>query len=61
MKFKTEQIETFVGNMNEKSEMIGERKQLIVLHTCENKEDLVEQLKTMIHGIQTDFKGFAND
>ena len=59
--FKTEQIETFVGNMNEKSELIGERKKLIVMHECgKDKGALIEQLKTMISGLETNFECFAN-
>lgn len=58
--FETLQIETFVGFMDEKSEMIGEHKKLIVLHQCgDNKEALIAQLETMIDGIKTNFDCFA--
>jgi hypothetical protein len=58
--FDTLQIETFVGVMTEDSELVGDRKKLIVLHQCGNdKEALIGQLKTMIHGIETDFDSFA--
>ena len=54
--FKTEQIETFVGEMDNG----GERKKLVVLHQCgENKKALIEQLKTMISGLETNFECFA--
>ena len=60
--FKTHQIETFVGHMNDNSEMIGERKKLVILHQCgDNKEALIGQLKTMILGIETDFDWFAGN
>ena len=59
--FKTIQIETFVGYMDNNSEMIGEKKRLIVIHECgEDKEALIGQLKTIIHGIETDFENFAS-
>ena len=58
------QIETFVGDMEEG--MIDEdmekcRKKLIILHQCgTNKEALIEQLKTVIKGIESDFDWFAS-
>jgi hypothetical protein len=55
--FKTEQIETFVGEINNG----GERKKLIVLHQCgENKKALIEQLKTMISGLENNFEQFTS-
>jgi len=49
--FKTNQIETSVN---------GERKILMINHQCgEDKEALIGQLKMMIHGIETNFDGFA--
>ena len=55
--FKTEQIETFVGEMDNG----GERKKLVVLHQCgEDKKALIEQLKTMISGLETNFEWFAS-
>jgi len=60
--FKTEQIETAVnvnGDMTA-DEIKASRKKLIVLHECgEDKEALIEQLETMIHGLKTDFDFFA--
>jgi hypothetical protein len=54
------QIETFVGHMNENSEMIGERKKLTVIHDCgDDKEALIGQLETMILGLKTDFDCFG--
>ena len=36
------------------------RKKLIILHECgEDKQALIAQLETMIHGLNTDFKMFA--
>ena len=58
--YDTLQIETFVGHMNDEGEMIGDRKKLIVLHQCgDNKDALIGQLQTMIHGIETGFDSFA--
>ena len=55
--FKTEQIETFVGEMDNG----GERKKLVVLHQCgEDRKALIEQLKTMISGLETNFEWFAS-
>ena len=57
---KMQQIETFVGHMNDNSELIGERKKLLVIHECgDDKEALIGQLETMIHGIKTDFDCFG--
>jgi hypothetical protein len=62
--FDTKQIETFVGKMETNmtdEEMKACRKKLIILHQCgDNKEALIDQLKTMIHGIETDFDQFAS-
>jgi len=59
--FKTEQIETTVnvnGDMTA-DEIKASRKKLIVLHECgEDKEALIGQLETMIHGLKTDFESF---
>lgn len=58
--FNIQQIETFVGIMNAESEMIGERKKLVILHECgDDKEALIGQLKTMISGLETNFDWFA--
>lgn len=58
--FDTLQIDTFIGNIDENSNMIGERKKLIILHQCgEDKKSLIGQLKTMIHGIETNFDSFG--
>jgi hypothetical protein len=60
--FKTEQIETAVnvtGDMTA-DEIKTSRKKLIVLHECgEDKEALIGQLETMIHGLKVDFEMFA--
>jgi len=60
--FDTIQVETFVGHMEQNtSEMIGERKPIIVLHQCgDDKEALIGQLQTVISGIERDFEGFAS-
>jgi hypothetical protein len=62
--FETKQIETFVGEMKPNmtdEEMKACRKKLIVLHQCgDDKEALISQLKTMLHGIQRDFDQFAS-
>ena len=40
--------------------MVGERRKLIVLHqNGDDKNELISQLKTMISGLEDDFKGFA--
>ena len=59
--FKTEQLETFVGDTdNNSSAMTGERRKLIVLHqNGDDKKSLIDQLKTLIDGLETDFEGFA--
>jgi len=55
--FKTEQIETFVGEMNNG----GGRKKLVVLHQCgDDKQSLIGQLKTMISGLENNFDGFSS-
>jgi hypothetical protein len=55
--FETEQIESFVGEMDNG----GERKKLIVLHQCGNdKEALIGQLKLMIDGLESNFDWFAS-
>lgn len=56
---KIQQIETFVGYMDNDSNMIGERKKLIILHYCDNKKDLIEQLQTMIIGLESNFEDFT--
>lgn len=57
---KMQQIETFVGHMNNNSELIGERKKLLVIHECgDDKEALIGQLEEMIRGIKTDFDCFG--
>jgi len=58
--FKTHQIETFVKSKNPTHELDGSRKKLVVLHECgEDKEALIEQLKTMILGLESEFDWFA--
>jgi len=61
--FKTEQIETAVnvnGTMTAE-EIKNCRKKLIVLHECgEDKDALIEQLKTMINGLENNFDNFAS-
>lgn len=58
--FKTEQIKTFVGYTDEYSNLIGTRNKLIVMHQCgDDKQALIEQLKTMIHGIEREFDYFG--
>lgn len=64
--FETEEIETFIGfgdggsSFDKEGNMVGERRKLIILHqNGDNKEQLLEQLKTLVHGIENDFDGFA--
>jgi hypothetical protein len=63
--FKTEEIETWIGkSITTEGESIDEsgggRGKLIVLHQCgENKEELISQLETMIHGLKDGFNMFA--
>jgi hypothetical protein len=58
--FESIEIETFVGHLNDESVMVGDRKKLMVLHQCgKDKEALIGQLKTMIHGLETNFEAFA--
>ena len=53
---KTEEIETWVGN-----EDTGGRARLLVTHYCGNsKEDLINQLQTLINGLKDSFDNFAN-
>lgn len=55
--FKTEQIETFVREMDN----VGKRKKLVVLHQCgEDKKALIEQLKIMISGLESNFEWFGS-
>lgn len=60
--FKIEQIETAVnvtGDMTA-DQIESCRKKLIVLHECgDDKKALIEQLETMIFGLETDFNDFA--
>ena len=61
--FKTKQIETCVNPSADMSinELKKCRKKLIVMHQCgKDKKALIEQLKTVILGIESDFKNFAN-
>lgn len=61
--FKIEQIETAVNvNGDMTAEEINScRKKLIVMHQCgEDKEALIEQLKTMIYGLETNFDCFGS-
>jgi hypothetical protein len=62
--FKVEQISTWIGEplgqQKEISELRGGHGMLIVSHQCgDNKEELIGQLKTMIHGLEEGFDGFA--
>ncbi len=63
--FKTEQIETWIGESittegKEIEEIKGGRGKLIVMHQCgENKEALISQLETMIYGLKEGFEYFA--
>ncbi len=63
--FKTEQIETWIGESittegKEIEEIKGGRGKLIVMHQCgENKEELISQLETMIYGLKEGFEYFA--
>jgi hypothetical protein len=64
--FKTEQIETWIGESittegKEIEEIKGGRGKLIVMHQCgENKEELISQLETMINGLRNGFEYFAS-
>jgi len=62
--FKSEQIETWIGeSLTEEKpveELNGGRGKLIVLHQCgENKEELISQLETLIHGLKEGFDEFG--
>ena len=62
--FKTKEIETWIGESitTDKpiEEIQGGRGKLIILHQCgENKEELISQLETMIHGLKDGFEYFA--
>jgi thymidylate synthase len=64
--FKTEEIETWIGESlgSEKhiEELNGGRAKLIVLHQCgENKEELIDQLNTLIDGLKNGFDWFATN
>jgi hypothetical protein len=65
--YKTQQIETFIGlgekgsAFDKKGRMVGERRKLVVLHqNGDDKEALIAQLETLIHGVKTDFEAFAS-
>ncbi len=64
--FKTEQIETWIGESittegKEIEEIKGGRGKLIVMHQCgENKEALISQLETMIYGLKEGFENFVS-
>lgn len=64
--FKTEEIETWIGESlttqgKEIEELNGGKGRLIVLHQCgENKKELISQLETLIYGLKEGFENFAN-
>lgn len=61
--FKTEEIETWIGKMDEDypQAIQGGRAKLIVLHQCgEHKDILIGQLKTMIYNIETNGEDFSS-
>jgi hypothetical protein len=64
--FKTEQIETWIGESittegKEIEEINGGRGKLIVIHQCGgNKKELISQLETMINGLKDDFDSFGS-
>lgn len=64
--YKTEQIETWIGDSltEEKPivELNGGRGKLIVLHQCgENTEELIKQLNVLIDGLKNGWEWFANE
>lgn len=68
--FKTEQIETWIGEsitrITTQGESIDETKggrgKLIVMHQCgDNKEELISQLETMIYGLKEGFEYFVGN
>jgi len=64
--YKTEQISTWIGEpltTEGKSidELNGGHGMLIVQHQCgDNKEALIDQLRTLINGLEYGFDTFAN-
>lgn len=53
------EIETWVGG--NPYDGTGGRAKLTVIHHCgDNKEDLIDQLETMIYGLKNGFEDFAN-
>lgn len=62
--FDTKQIETWIGltdNGVNSPEELGGRAKLIILHQCgENKDILIDQLKTMIDCVENDGMGFGS-
>jgi hypothetical protein len=65
--FKTEQIETWIGESittegKKIEEIKGGRGKLIVMHQCgDNKEELISQLETMIYGLKEGFEYFVGN
>jgi len=56
---KMEQIETWIGG--EVYENKGGRAKLTVIHYCgDDKKELIDQLKTLIAGLETGFDWFAS-
>lgn len=61
--FDIYQIETYNDKDVKKGMTVQEiknlKKKLVVLHQCgDDKEALISQLKTMIHGLETDFLSY---
>ena len=55
---KIEEIETWIGGKTYEGK--GGRARLIVTHYCgDSKEDLIEQLETLIYGLKNGFDEFA--
>jgi len=55
---KVQEIETWVGGKSYEGK--GGRARLIVTHYCgDSKEDLIEQLETMIYGLKNGFDEFG--
>lgn len=59
--YKTEQIETWIGQDVLIENTTGGPGKLLVIHQCgNNKEALIAQLETMISGIKCDFDCFGS-
>lgn len=62
--FETKQIESWIGKTDDGENTLDEmggRAKLIILHQCGVYKDvLIDQLKAMIHNIETDGEDYAS-